>query len=159
MAQYTVLFVTTDIQDAGTDGNVAVELRGSQRSWPPLWLETRHEAFEQARIDCFRISDEHVAEFGELGEPEELTVHFEGVGDVWRWHLSHVELWRGHLDENCNVGDTGSELLVRFTFNLWFNKPVMRVTRAPDTIDFGERARIPHRYLLRRMGRIEDTGA
>jgi hypothetical protein len=82
---YTIAVTTSEIADAGTDGNVAVRLRGSGGSSPFFELDTYdHNDFERGNTDVYeRVLDS-------LGPLSSVDVRWDPAGDSPHWHLADV---------------------------------------------------------------------
>lgn len=82
---YIIQVVTSDIEDAGTDGTVEIRLRGSLRSSPYMILDTSIDNFERDSTNTFTrvVSD--------IGAPRSVDIRFT-LGGNSAWHLSHVTL-------------------------------------------------------------------
>lgn len=83
---YTIRVTTSDIEDAGTDGNVEIRLHGSLRSSPLMILDSSIDNFERNTTNAFTriVSD--------IGTPRSVEIRFTLSGDSPHWHLAHVTL-------------------------------------------------------------------
>lgn len=86
-ATYTIRVVTSDIEDAGTDGTVEVRLNGSLGS--SVYFDLDNEGvdnFERNTTNTFvRVIDS-------VGSMESVDVRFDPSGDSPHWHLAEIRV-------------------------------------------------------------------
>jgi hypothetical protein len=103
---YTIRVTTSDVENAGTDANIEVRLRGTLGSSPYFELDNEGiDNFQRNSTNTFtRI-------IGALGTLQSVDVRFDPAGDNPAWHLSHISVTRNSSTENV------------FPCHCWFEFP------------------------------------
>ena len=84
---YHITAHTADINNAGTDGNVAIKLYGTKGVSPWVWLDNSDDNWERDNTDVF---DRRLADVGTL---RQLCVQFErGDGRYGDWNLDWFDV-------------------------------------------------------------------
>jgi hypothetical protein len=84
---YNITAHTADLNNAGTDGDVAIKLYGSQGISPWVWLDNSDDNWERNKTDRFarRLAD--------VGTLRQLCVQFDrGDGRYADWYLDWFEV-------------------------------------------------------------------
>lgn len=90
---YTISVSTSDVQGAGTDAKVYVDIKGTNGSLGQQQLtatvdgKADRKPFERNQVDAFAVDSAW------LGEPQSLVIGHDGSGAFPRWHLDAVRVY------------------------------------------------------------------
>jgi hypothetical protein len=93
---------TSNINGAGTDANVYIEIHGDRASSTRMKLDNKNvkDQFESGKIDKFDLL------LPEIGEPKRIKIGHDNKGSFAGWHLEKVilenNLSKKKYSFNCN---------------------------------------------------------
>jgi len=84
MPKYTVRVHTSDIENAGTDSDIFITLKGNLHTSQEMQLDNADDNFERNKWDVFEL------EIQDLGTLESIRLRSDNSGSYPGWHCEKV---------------------------------------------------------------------
>ncbi|TGZ66198.1 hypothetical protein CRM22_005460 [Opisthorchis felineus] len=88
---YQVMIATCDVESAGTDSDVYLQLFGNRGTSNERLVEKKDSMFERSSSCCFQM------EFEDVGDLQKIRVRQDPQGERRHWKLDRVEIIKGDL--------------------------------------------------------------
>lgn len=141
MARYDIEVRTGDVDNAGTDAKVFIQLFGARGSSSERRIDDKHDNFERGRTDRFSL------ELDDVGWVDRIRVRHDNSDNKPGWFLDRV-----------TVTDVRRDLSYRFDVNQWLTRD--RGLEVEPTVTVGpvelKEGRVASRFVGHKVARTDN---